>query len=83
MDVAVRRIGGRTKQDARVETAGSSLQNSIRRMHIISNLLLAFGPNFILDPAVEPRDDKYNATRDDKYNAARDDKYNAARERHV
>ncbi len=51
MDVAVRRIGGRTKQDARVETAESSLaivfEERILEYKFKINRLVALGKTFL------------------------------------
>ena len=61
MDVAVRRIGGRTKQEARVETAESSLPIEFEE-RTIEYLLKSISQrsrinDLILDPAVKPRED--------------------------
>ncbi len=61
MGVAVRRIGGRTKQEARIETTGSSLmcvRRTLTKLNSENQYVATSQSSFLLDPAVEPRDDK-------------------------
>ena len=67
MEVAVRRSDGRTKQDARVETAESSLAIALEERTLAYlfkiNKLISVSRTRSLDPAgpthrVEPREDK-------------------------